>query len=446
MNSITIDCGASFIKGALIKNGEIIHQLQQPAPTVQKNINLLEPVQIQALIPLVRQMILELADTEDAVRLCISNEMHGFLLACEDGTPFTDYISWQHELGSIAINDSTALQILKKESLSEDILYTGMPLRAGLPSCNLLYLAMTGKLKKSSSTLYFYTLGDYILKALSKRESKCHPTNAAASGLYDLRKNCWNPTLTRVVGGEDIIFPQIGYEELNFHIENVDIYALPAIGDQQAALLGAGLDDMSTLSFNLGTGSQVSKLITAPLCATEYQIRPYFNGKYLKTIPHLPSGRALNVFIRFIKDVLTQFQVPITDDIIWNVLLNNESDKSKSELVCDLSFFENPITDHTVGSISNISEYALTLNGLMDAVFEQMGKNFIKAADIIVGSNLSGVKQIIFSGGVARKIERIRESILTHYESNTIVKIASNETLLGLYRYGLENERKSMIL
>lgn len=87
MKTITIDCGASFLKGALIQNRKIEKRMQLKSPKVHGDEDIKDPVQVQALVPLVLQMVQELAGTETEVRLCISNEMHGFLLAYEDGKP-----------------------------------------------------------------------------------------------------------------------------------------------------------------------------------------------------------------------------------------------------------------------------------------------------------------------------------------------------------------------
>lgn len=437
MNTITIDCGASFIKGALFQDGEMVKKLQLRSPEVHKEMSLTETVQIQKLISLVYKIISELAGNEKEVSLCVANEMHGFILAYEDGTPFTDYISWQKEWGSLPVCGQTPVDILKVEN-PEDIFFTGMPIRSGLPSSNLLYLSMRGHWATASSKLYFYTLGDYILKRLSGKEPVCHPTNAAATGLYDLRSGNWNPSLIRAVGGEQIIFPLISGEPFIFNIGSLKIHALPALGDQQAALLGSGLDKLSYISFNLGTGAQVSKLTLKPECSTEYQIRPYFYGQYLKTVPHLPSGRALNVYIRFLKNVFDEFGFSITEDEIWEVLLQLRPNPDTAQLQCDLSFFENPITDRKVGAIGNIGEYSLTLGNLVYAVFNQMVSNYILAAKKIEPDS-SAVARIIFSGGVARKIKVLRSLIQGFYSENAAISIAADETLLGLFKYSQEN-------
>lgn len=435
MNIITIDCGASFIKGALFENGIMIKQIQKCAPPVGIGVSIMNPVQIQALISMVKLMIEELAVGKSEIGLCISNEMHGFILCYEDGEPYTDYISWQKEYGKIQVNRVSAVQILSAERYADDILNTGMPLRAGLPSCNLLFLSLSGKLKNTERKLYFYTLGDYILRIISGKEPMCHPTNAAASGLYDLRTGNWNHRLINAVRAEHIIFPVIGTREIIFTMQTMQVHALPAVGDQQAALLGAGLEKEQDLSFNLGTGAQVSKLVQELIYSAAYQIRPYFNHMYLKTIPYLPSGRALNVYVRFFQDILKHFQVEITSEELWKELLKAEKECSGTDLQCDMSFFENAVSDHSVGCIANIREYGLDLGSLMRGIFEQMGKNYIWAANIIE-PEVKNVRKIIFSGGLARKIESIRKEIMVNYPQGVKVIITSNETLIGLYQYG----------
>lgn len=441
MNIIAVDCGASFIKAALICDGVIKKRKIVQSPSVHNEKNsILIPEFIQSLGALTKKIITELSSGEKEVILCVSNEMHGFLLANPDGYPFTDYISWQKEYGSVCVNGERSVDILKKDEYLQWIIYSGMPLRSGLPTINLLYLNRNGITDSAKGKLYFYTLGDYIIKYLSGKEPVCHITNAAASGFCDLRTQNWNNDLIDAVSGKKIIFPKIGTEEVSFTLEGVLIHALPAVGDQQAALLGGGLYDDNTLSFNLGTGAQVSKLISEIDCSENqsYQVRPYFYGKYLKTIPHLPSGRALNVYFKFFKDFLNKYNIKATDDDIWKILLDSEKECSETYLSVDLSFFENPVTKNTCGCIQNISENNFDTGSLMHAVFYRLAENFIWAANVIQPER-EKINNIIFSGGVARKISAIRSLILDNYRKDINIIIAQDETLLGLYKYGTDH-------
>lgn len=437
MHTITIDCGASFIKGALFLEDKILKSTQRQAPLGQDGNNLLNPVQLAELIPLVENLIEELAMGIECFKLCISNEMHGFVLADKEGKPYTDYISWQKEYGNEPIEGVSSVEMLSQE-LSQGILYSGMPARGGLPSSNLLYLKRKGLICKTAEELYFYTLGDYIIRVLSGCEPICHVTNAAATGLYDLNRLEWNDRLMDFVALPHIKFPQVGTEPMEFSYRNHKVICMPAIGDQQAALLGAGVEKESDMSFNLGTGAQVSRLIKEKRFSSEYQTRPYFKGFYLMTVPHLPSGRALNVYFRFFKDVLKAFDIQKSDADIWNVLLREEGKCEASELQCDLSFFQTPLTDHRVGSIQNIGEYSLRTGSLIKAVIRQMGDNFIKVANRLE-PNKAMVQRIVFSGGIAGRIESLRKHILYNYASDLPYVVAKEETMRGLNKYGQIN-------
>lgn len=438
MHTIAIDCGASFIKGALFAEDDLLRSTQRQAPLVQAGEDLLVPSQIDELIPLVEDLIAELAAGIEGFRLCVSNEMHGFLLADKSGRPYTDYISWQKEYGHEAIDGLSSVAMLSQAEFSEDIRHTGMPVRGGLPSSNLLYIKRKSLVDETAGELYFYTLGDYIIRVLSGREPVCHITNAAATGLYDLIHSVWNARLTDFVTTSNIKFPPVGTEALTFSFRHHEVVCLPAIGDQQAALLGTGLKTESDLSFNLGTGAQVSRLTRRLQFSSEYQTRPYFWGAYLMSVPHLPSGRALNVYFRFFKDVLKAFGVEKSDAEIWEVLLREAEQSETTDMQCDLSFFQNPLSDHRAGSIRQISEYALKTGTLMKAVIRQMGDNFIQVANRLVPDKAQ-VRRIVFSGGVAGRIEALRSRIAGNYAPHVIYIVAQEETLKGLNRYGKLN-------
>ena len=439
MHTIAIDCGASFIKGAVfMEDGKMLKKVQYHAPALHKDSNIMEPVQITELLRAIKKLLRKLTEEEsNGYKLCISNEMHGFLLADADGTPVTDYISWQKEYGDIVVKGHSAIEEIRENIDTEDILYTGMELRNSLPSCNLLYLWKRGLLQRRNEEIYFYTLGDYILRELSGLEPVCHPTNAAATGLYDLRTGKWNKNLIKRYQDNGIIFPKIGCTCISFKWGGISYQAYPAIGDQQAALLGAGLHSENAISFNLGTGAQVTRLTRSTERTSAYQIRPYFDNYYLMTIPHLPSGRALNVYFRFIKEMLRQFGLEEDDEQIWNKIIQAEKNAEDTEIKCDLSFFENPLTSSERGCVENIGEYELTMGNLFRAVFRQMSDNFVKAADRLCDGQVR-IQKLVFSGGIARRMEAVRNGIIGKYGKDINYIVAQDETLQGLYIYSTE--------
>ena len=93
MNTITIDCGASFVKGALFKDDKIVKECSQKSPSVHRNEPLSEPIQITGIFGVVLKLIDELSDGLDSFHLCFSNEMHGFILCDAKLNPIIDFIT-----------------------------------------------------------------------------------------------------------------------------------------------------------------------------------------------------------------------------------------------------------------------------------------------------------------------------------------------------------------
>lgn len=434
MNTITIDCGASFIKSALFIDGTIKERLDVNTPSENKDNDIFFTGKIEDIILGVKNVIESFSKEGEEFNVCISNEMHGFLLADEKGNPYTGYISWQKEYGNIEIDGLKSTDILLKEYKKETE-KTGMNVRAGLPSSNLLYLLRSGNLKEEK--LLFYTLGEYIVKRIFGTDIVISPSNAAATGLYDLTTNDWNEKLKGLFDGK-VIFPKIGEKEETVFRYNKKFRVFPAIGDYQAALLGAGIEREDDISFNLGTGAQVSVISDRIEFSDRHQVLPFFNGKYLYRIPHLPSGRALNVYVRFIRNILDSFNVKVEEKDLWKTLNESLNETSSNEMKCSMSFFENPVEKRTKGYIEDIGEYDLTLGNIIKLIFDKEVENFLWAADEIMEKEK--VKRIVFSGGIARRIVYIREKIVNHYRNNVDIVEANDETLVGLNKYSLMKE------
>lgn len=418
MNIIAIDCGASFIKATLFKDDCVVKDKKITTPSDT------DPKKLKKSIDIIKEIIQRFSVDLDVVHIGLSNEMHGFVLADQNGNPVTQYISWQKELGSI--NDCT--HIFSKENICN----TGMPLKTGLPSVNLYYISR--QLQTPNNKLYFYTLGDYYISYITGKPAYCHPTNAAGTGLYNIIQEDWDFELIREVLPHDladkIIFPQIyrDQEPIKCEMHGKSYYFYPALGDQQAALLGAGLNGENQLSLNFGTGAQISVLSNKAEFSSAYQIRPFFNGMYLKTVPHIPSGRALNVYFRFVKEILT-YKTPMRDAEIWNYINAKAEGCKEDSLEIDMSFFSNAITDHKVGSIGNIQEYNLTVGNLFSSAYCQISRN-IESVYQIMGRPY--VNEVVISGGLLNKNTFLRNMVLKKFSEVKQIKLVNNETAIGI--------------
>ena len=432
MDIIAIDCGASFIKATRFINGKIFRSIRQKTPLDT------DADKLEKSLSMIKAMIEELSNDVSEIAIGFSNEMHGFVLANENGVPVMPYISWQKELGNLP-------EIAEKLD-QQQIASTGMPLKLGLPSTNLYYLKKDIPIEKYER-LYFYTLGDFYIRTLSGCQPAVHETNAAATGLYDLFAKKWNVSLIRSILGDmekSIVFPEIyaGQDPIVLEKDKITYYFFPALGDQQAALLGSHLIGEGELSLNFGTGAQMSVLTKDIVYSGRFQIRPYFNGYYIKTIPHIPSGRVLNIYFNFVKEIVNRF-VTVEDEELWNYINSQAEQNQFPNLELDMSFFSNPITDHRSGAIENISENSFRIGNLFDSVYTQIAEN----VEIIykrLGQPF--VKSILISGGVLNKNTYLRTKVLSKFENIQTVYLVENETAEGIKEFidltyrGLENE------
>lgn len=415
MASILIDSGTTYLKIVTINdNDEIIDRQEAGLSSLEEKVNY-----ISTYLENISAQRFEIVD------VAISTEMHGFILISNSGEKLCDYISWRHECSDEILNE------ISNRIEKNDILKSGMPLKTGIASTSLFEY----KKHNNVDSAIMLTLGDYYIYKLTGAVPSLHPTNAAATGLYDLIADKWNREYINALGFNNIVFPKVETGNIiEKELNGVVFRFHEAIGDQQATLLGAGLDSNS-ISINMGTGSQLSVVVDKLLLSEDYQTRPYFNNTYLLTVPYIPCGRALNVYFRFIKDVVLSYNEQDADENrIWKILMNFSDDTSfDSEILeMDMGFFNNAITNSSMGSISRITEENFTLSNFSVSIASQMVKNYVIAAKIIPISD--EMKNIIFTGGVARKnpklVGKIADGIGVRDYS-----ISNQDALDGLKKY-----------
>lgn len=432
MYTITIDCGTSFLKAALVEyeTGKIIKKITKRTSEIETKNRF---PRIQGVAYAVKEILREFQCFGDKFYVGISTEMHGFVLTDMEGNILCDYVSWKDEWALEKSERGSYLEEIASLVNMKDIESTGMPLKAGIASTNL-YVVLDKNPGLKGRKARFYTLGDYLIYSLTSIIPAVHPTNAAASGLYDLGRKKWNERLIEQLGYQFIQFPSVDEDKIvEAQINGCRYCFCEAIGDQQAALLGSGMKE-NVLSFNLGTGSQVSILDGNLIFDKTFQTRPFFNNMYLNTIPHVPCGRALNVYINFFRELLKAYNgMEVEDEKLWKIVMELAATSDDTELIIDMSFFPNSVNKNTNGKIANILETNFTVGNLMRSVFEQMAENYYVTAKRLLKEKHK-VDKVIFSGGVANKNLLLREKIIERFPKCE-VEVSDQETFRGLWMY-----------
>ncbi len=418
MRFLGIDVGASFLKGAVldVATGQAKHIIRTPFPPFLQGT---KEVPIADILEHVASLLDRLAARAHrcaGVLLC--GQMHGLVLAAADGRALGNFISWQDERGA-------AHFARLRGRIPADVRQAlGNELRPNLPISTIFALSREGRLPAERFTAC--SLPDFIAAHLCGSRPVTEATNAAAHGLFDVTRNEWHAGAIRAVGIRASSFPPVVpvstvVGELPSRWGRMPVYV--PVGDQQAALLGAGIS-AGDLSLNIATGSQATMLSRAADPGT-YQLRPFF-GKWLRTVTHIPAGRSLNLFVR----LLCEVHDGANPDKVWKRLENAADQLESSSLRVNLSFFSSAMG--TSGSIKNIGEENFTAGHLFRASLESMAANYLTCAERI--SPAHAWKRLLVSGGLGLKSRVLQSAIHERFGRPPMRLAPAEDTMHGLLR------------
>ena len=157
-----------------------------------------------------------------------------------------------------------------------------------------------------------------------------------------------------------------------------------------------------------------------------YQTRPYFDGLFLNTVTHIPAGRSLGILLDLLFELAKAHQVTIEDP--WSYVAQEVAKIDDTDLDVDLAFFFSPVGQ--CGRIANIREGNLTIGNLFYAAFRNLAQSCHTCA-----SRLSAERTwqtLVFSGGLARKMDLLRQMIVGRFRCRHRLCPSAEDTLIGL--------------
>jgi sugar (pentulose or hexulose) kinase len=427
---IGIDLGTSFIKAAVLDldASELQQVRRMPFP---EPISLADPLRVEfdpdGIVATVKQLIGELAASSvpyEGIVMC--TQMSCLVLMDERGQARSNCIGWrdQRALEPHPSGSGSYYDVLKQRLTAKQKRELGNELPPGAPICFLFWMAEQGVLEPS---LVPVSLADFVLSTLCGSPPSIESTNAMACELLRLDSLGWHEEVIKELGLDKLHWPPIRRHGDIVGRTKVGPSTVPCytpVGDYQCALAGALLAE-DELSLNISTGSQVSRL-TNHLLLGDYQTRPFFDAKVTNTFSHLPAGRSLNVLVDLLSELAQQSGIAIRDP--WQYIARAAAEVDHPDLEVELSFFPGPCGDK--GSISNIREQNLTVGTLFRASFENMAQNYYDCALRIWPER--SWKNIVFSGGLARKLKLLRKIIEQRFQISSRLCPLEEDTLLGL--------------
>jgi xylulokinase len=416
-NAFGIDVGSSFIKGAVIDLDarELRRVERAPFPGFAPGLPpVYREVDPGAVMTAVEDLLARLqADEPGCGSVALCGQMHGFVLVNGRGEAVSNYVSWLDRRVSREEFDEMAGSVTQTE-LRE----IGNELKPGIALPMLCWLHRRNLLPPGEVTPV--SIADFVAGRLCGAAPVMEPTQAAAFGGLRLGTLRWHREVIGKLGLQSIRWPEVrptGSAVGKWRGKP----CYTAVGDQQCALAGALLRE-DELSVNIGTGSQVAIIAHSP-DSNGHQTRPYFNGRFLRTITHIPGGRALSALVR----LLTELGGAGEEDA-WRHIVSAVASVPATDVRASVAFFPGPCGDR--GFLENLNEGNLSIGHVFRAVLESMARNYASCAQRL--DPAQSLERIVFSGGVARHLEILRD--LTAEALNLPHRLSPHpeDTLYGL--------------
>lgn len=391
------------------------------------------------------------------------SEMHGFAVLDSTGAPLTPYIGWGDARCTEPIAGETTLDLVSRVLEPDFEGITGMRPRAGLALLNLIHLGRQGLLPREGHVV---SLPGWLSRCTGGAVGIDHPSLLASMAAFDVNRKVIAErlvTLVRDLGRFEAHFDaparageragrlQIGRARVPLHV---------GVGDHQCSVLGAGLVRPDALSLNLGTGSQVSVLAesqrrngscapcvpsgpassqversgaevreSSPACGPadsqlHIERRPYFGDRILKTVTHVPAGRALSVFIRLLQEAAG-------DRVdLWEKLTQLDARQVQAgDLTFDLRIFAGAGGSET-GSIGGIREDNLHAANYLASLLRCFCDQYPAVCRRLDPE--MKLHRLLLGGGLARRLPAVKQLMQQRMGYQVRGAADLDESLLGL--------------
>lgn len=278
--------------GALLRSVTVPNDSALPSPDGVSRLQ--NPVPIaKAALALKESLSAEFSPV-DAIG--VTGQMHGILYLNRAGRAVSPLYTWQDGRGNLPFEGGTYASVLSSR--------TGCSLASGFGLVTHFINREQGLVPAEAVT--FCTIQDYIAMLLTARTAPLlHISDGASFGCFDLAAHTFDNCAIEKLGFDEAFLPPVtaGTAVIG---QDGSVPVAAAIGDNQTSVLGS-LREKGDILVNIGTGSQVSAVVSAPSPFPAGAVRPYVDGKFLLAGSPLCGGRAYALLHRFFSRCAERF-------------------------------------------------------------------------------------------------------------------------------------------
>jgi sugar (pentulose or hexulose) kinase len=431
MRYLGLDIGTSFIKGAVLDADtlRLSHIERMDAPPLVSGLDpMFRENETRDIVQDVRQVLERLHEhAPDAAGVLICSQLHGMVLCDEKGSALTRFISWQDQRALMPMPGASisCLDEIERIISREDRLQLGNERVSGVPLNYLFWFARYRALP--DLRVIPASLPYFVAAQLCGTTPVSDITHAYGQGALNIHTRDWHHAVIEKLGLRDVQWPRIVPQgtvigEWCHAGRSLPVFA--PVGDYHCSQVGALLES-GELSVNISTGSAVIQ-IAEGVETGNFQTRPWFDGCYLKTITHVPAGRALNALLRLLTELASAQGVTLHDP--WDYIQAEAARANNGGLQINPAFY--PSNMGSRGAVLNLREENMTIGHLFHAMFSGMADNYAACATRIAPQR--DWSRLVFSGGVAMKNQLLRQLVCECLGREHRLAPSGEDTLFGL--------------
>jgi sedoheptulokinase len=304
MHLIGIDIGTSKIGGILFdfkgkKSETVLRENNSAINLAYEWEKIQNPDKILLIVKEI--LFLFLLKINDIEGIGITGQMHGIIYVDKLGNPLSHLSKWQDGRGNLPLRKNMSYAVFLQRE-------TGYPVSTAYGLVSLFFNYMNIAVPKNGSGIC--TIMDYVaIKLTGEKRSVIDCTNAVASGFFGLKKmKFYYEALIDVSIDPAVLSELVRQGEATGAYKNIPIY--PAVGDNQASLLGSVKKLRESVPVYVGTSGRVSIYTDNYVFTKSLDIRLFIEGVYLLVGASLCGGISFTVLKNFFDQTIKLFCPP----------------------------------------------------------------------------------------------------------------------------------------
>lgn len=376
------------------------------------------------IVDIAKQLIIELLPADGHVAgIGLTGQMHGIVYLDGAGHGVSPLYTWQDGRAALDYKDGKSYAAWMRE-------VTGMDVSAGYGLATHFYNLQNGLVPATAVRLC--TIMDYVAMSISGTiVPLIDLSNAASLGLFDKQRlqfderslaqlgidSGWLPTVARCV-------TKVGC------MGDIPVYT--AIGDNQAAFIGAMKGSREGVFVTVGTSAQMSVWTEEYMEVPSLETRPLPGGGYILVGAALCGGNVLATmkdFLTGIVEGLTSLQ--LDSSIVYDFMTKATEQANDSTLQVDTRFSGSREEPWRRGAISGITPSNFKIENMISGFYHGIAKELLDFYEKVPARLRAGTSRMVGTGNALKKNPPLQQCLQQLFGCTLSLSDCDEDAALG---------------